>query len=57
MTTEPKPLPRLILLSAARDADGEVRIAILPPGPWAVPEVFASVAAALAALRGLEAAP
>jgi hypothetical protein len=42
---------RLVLLETARDTDGELRVAILPPGPRAVPVAFPTMAAALAALR------
>ncbi len=49
------PPVRLVLLATARDANGEPRIAILPPGPRAVPKVYPSVAAAVAALRAPEA--
>ncbi len=45
---------RLVLL-AARDANGEARVALLPPGPRATPKVYASVAAAVAAIRRMEA--
>jgi hypothetical protein len=40
---------RLVLLVNA--ADDELRVAILPPGPRAVPIAFPTMAAALAALR------
>ena len=43
---------RLVLLENA--GDDEPRIAILPPGPRAVPIAFSTMAAALAALRNLE---
>jgi hypothetical protein len=46
---------RLVLLENTRDIDGEPRVAILPPGPRAVPIAFSTMAAALAALRNLEA--
>ena len=46
---------RLVLLESARDVDGELRVAILPPGPRAVPVAYATMAAALAALRNEEA--
>jgi hypothetical protein len=46
---------RLVLLENTRDIDGEPRIAILPPGPRAVPIAFPTMAAALAALRNVEA--
>ena len=46
---------RLVLLENTRDTDGEPRIAILPPGPRAVPVAFPTMAAALTALRNLEA--
>jgi hypothetical protein len=45
---------RLVLLENTRDIDGELRIAILPPGPRAVPIAFPTMAAALAALRNVE---
>lgn len=45
---------RLILLENTRDIDGELRVAILPPGPRAVPIAFPTMAAALAALRNGE---
>jgi hypothetical protein len=46
---------RLVLIENTGDVDGgEPRIAILPPGPWAVPIAYPSMAAALAALRRLE---
>ena len=44
---------RLVLLVNA--GDDEPRIAILPPGPRAVPVAYATMAAALAALRNEEA--
>ena len=47
-------VPRLVLLENAGDIDGEPRIAILPPGPRAVPIAFPTMAAALDALRNLE---
>jgi hypothetical protein len=47
-------VPRLVLLENTRDIDGELRIAILPPGPRAVPIAFPTMAAALAALRNVE---
>jgi hypothetical protein len=47
-------VPRLVLLENTRDVDGELRIAILPPGPRAVPIAFPTMAAALAALRNVE---
>jgi hypothetical protein len=46
---------RLVLLANARDIDGELRVAILPPGPRAVPIAFPTMAAALAALCNKEA--
>jgi hypothetical protein len=46
---------RLVLLENARDVDGELRVAILPPGPRAVPIAFRTMSAALAALRNEEA--
>ncbi len=49
-----KPSPKLVLLPAV-DADGEFRIGILPAGARAVPVAFASVAAAVAAIRRMEA--
>lgn len=52
----PQPL-RLVLLPAALDANGEVRVALLPAGPRPVPTVFPSVAAAIAALRDMQVAP
>jgi hypothetical protein len=45
---------RLVLLENTRNIDGELRIAILPPGPRAVPIAFPNMAAALDALRSLE---
>jgi hypothetical protein len=45
---------RLVLLENTRDIDGEPRIAVLQPGPRAVPVAFPTMAAALAALRNLE---
>jgi hypothetical protein len=48
-------VPRLVLLENTRDLDGELRIAILPPGPRAVPVAFPTMSAALAALRNEEA--
>jgi hypothetical protein len=47
--------PRLVLLHTARDLDGEMRVAVLPPGPRSVPIVYADMAAALAALHRMEA--
>ena len=44
---------RLVLLVNA--GDDEPRIAILPPGPRAVPIAYPTVSAALAALRNEEA--
>jgi hypothetical protein len=44
---------RLVLL--VNSGDGEPRIAILPPGPRAVPVAFRTMSAALAALRNEEA--
>jgi hypothetical protein len=46
---------RLVLLQNTRDVDGEPLIAVLPPGPRAVPIAFRTMAAALAALRNEEA--
>jgi hypothetical protein len=46
---------RLVLLENTCDLDGELRVAILPPGPRAVPIAFPTMAAALAALRNVEA--
>jgi hypothetical protein len=46
---------RLVLLHTARDLDGEMRVAVLPAGPRAVPVVYADMAAALAALHRMEA--
>jgi hypothetical protein len=47
---------RLVLIENTGDVDGgEPRIAILPPGPRAVPVAYATMAAALAALRNEEA--
>ena len=46
---------RLVLLHTARDLDGEMRVAVLPAGPRAVPIVYADMAAALAALHRMEA--
>jgi hypothetical protein len=48
-------VPRLVLLENTRDVDSELRVAILPPGPRAVPIAFRTMAAALAALRNEEA--
>ena len=45
---------RLVLLENTRDVDGELRVAILPPDPRAVPIAFPNMAAALDALRSLE---
>lgn len=45
---------RLVLLENTRDVDGELRVAILLPGPRAVPIAFSTMAAALVALRNLE---
>lgn len=47
---------RLVLLDNARDADGEPRVALMPPGPRGVPIAFPTIADALAALRQQEAA-
>ncbi|WP_431268679.1 hypothetical protein [Dankookia sp. P2] len=46
---------RLVLLPTACDLDGEMRVAVLPAGPRAVPIVYADMAAALAALHRMEA--
>ena len=45
---------RLVLLENTRDVDGELRVAILPPGPRAVPVAYPTMSAALAALRNKE---
>ncbi|WP_160299927.1 hypothetical protein [Belnapia sp. F-4-1] len=44
---------RLVLMESLRDELGEPRIAILPPGPRAVPVAFTSMSEALAAIRNL----
>ena len=44
---------RLVLLENARDLDGAPRVAVLPPGPRAVPIAFTTMKEALAALRDL----
>ncbi|MBL6079700.1 hypothetical protein JMJ56_16905 [Belnapia sp. T18] len=51
------PQARLILLETLCGTDGEARIAILPPGPRAVPIAFTSMEEALAALRNLGSRP
>jgi hypothetical protein len=48
--------PRLVLLPGCLDRDGELRVAVLPAGPGGVPVAYASIGAALAALRQQEAA-
>jgi hypothetical protein len=51
------PQARLILLETLCTMDGEARVAILPPGPRAVPIAFNSMEQALAALRNLGSCP
>ncbi len=44
---------RLVLLENLCGTNGEPRVAILPPGPCAVPVAFSTMTEALAALRDL----
>ena len=49
-------LPRLIRMPEITDAHGEPLIAVLPPGPRAVPVLYRTLEAALADKARMEAA-